>query len=334
MKLFIALVVAFIAVTFSVQGTTTTKVNGAGASFPYPIYSKWFSEYEKTNSDVQFNYQAIGSSGGIRQLLKQTIDFGASDTPMNSRDQKNAKWPVQHVPTVIGAISVSYNLPTVNQLNLDGETLANIYLTKIIKWNDPAIAKLNPKLQLPNQDIVVLRRTEASGSTFIFSDFLASSSANWKSKMKVAKSQEWPTSTIAVKGNSGMTEKIKSTTGAIGYVELAYAAKNNLKMAKIKNRSGNFIAPSIDSMTAAASNISAKHENNLTQSLVSSEDKAAYPISAFTYLLLPNKKGDDKLTHIKKFLNWALTDGQVLAPQLHYAPLPQSLSSSLVKQFK
>lgn len=323
MKPLALLVASFL---ISTNAFAVVKVNGAGASFPYPIYSKWFAEYEKTNKNVQFNYQAIGSGGGIRQLIKQTVDFGASDAPMKEKDKKKAAWPVKHVPTVIGALAVTYNLPSVKDLKIDGPTLAKIFLTEITKWNDPAIAKLNKGTALPDKDILVVRRADGSGSTFIVSDFLSTTSPAWKKKMGTAKTLRWPGTTIGAKGNDGVTGVIKKTEGSIGYIELAYALKNGLYTASVKNKDGNFIQPTIDTISAAASEVSSK---NVTNSIVFAPGKISYPISAFTYILLPASK-DEKLNEVKSFLKWALTEGQNLAPQLHYAPLPKSFAHSIL----
>lgn len=325
MKQLALLVASFL---ISTSALAVVKVNGAGASFPYPIYSKWFAEYEKTNKNVQFNYQAIGSGGGIRQLIKQTVDFGASDAPMKEKDKKKAAWPVKHVPTVIGALAVTYNLPSVKDLKLDGPTIAKIFLTEITKWNDPEIAKLNKGTALPNKDILVVRRADGSGSTYIVSDFLSTTSSTWKKKMGTAKTLRWPGTTIGAKGNDGVTGVIKKTEGAIGYIELAYALKNGLYTASIKNKQGNFIQPTIDTISAAASEVSSK---NVTNSIVFAPGKISYPISAFTYILLPASK-NEKLSEVKSFLKWALTEGQNLAPQLHYAPLPKSFANSILNE--
>lgn len=312
------------------------KVNGAGASFPFPIYSKWFAEYEKTNKDVQFNYQAIGSSGGIRQLIKQTVDFGASDAPMKTKDEKKAAWPVIHVPTVLGAVSVAYNVKEIAaDLKLDGETLANIFLGNIAKWNDKRIAALNPGVTLPNIDILVVRRADGSGTTAIFSDYLTTISKEWKTKVGKGKSLKWPTG-IGAKGNDGVTGMVKQTNGAIGYVELAYALKNKLKTLALKNQSGKFVKPSIEGISASASEIDIKNfPSGLKVSIVNAPGAKAYPISAFTYILFPVvKKESTQLKEVRKFLSWALSEGQAYAPTLHYAPLPKKLVKLLKTEMK
>lgn len=335
MNLVNALVMTLSTLIFSFNTHALTKVKGAGASFPYPIYSKWFSEYEKTNKDVQFNYQAIGSGGGIRQLIKQTVDFGASDAPVQSHDKKQAKWPLKHIPTVIGALTVAYNLPGIEELRLDGEVIAKIFLAQITNWNHPLIQKLNPQVKLPDTKILAIGRADASGSTYIFSDYLTAASKTWKSNMKIAKALPWSKKTVQAKGNDGVTSLIKKTQGAIGYIELAYALKNDLKTAHIKNKSDKFIAPTIKSISAAASSIDGGDESALTRSIVHATGDQAYPICSFTYMLLPVKqKKDAKLEQVKKFLTWALSEGQRYAPQLHYAPLPEKFRSKLIKSLK
>ncbi|MGB0452247.1 MAG: phosphate ABC transporter substrate-binding protein PstS [Bacteriovoracaceae bacterium] len=315
--------------TFSIA-EAKVKINGAGASFPFPIYSKWFSEYEKVNTEVQFNYQAIGSGGGIRQLIKQTVDFGASDAPMKVKDKKKAAWPVKHVPTVLGAVSVAYNLPSVKKaIKLDGQTLAGIFLTEITKWNDKKIMALNPGITLPNTDILVVRRADGSGTTAIFSDYLSKVSNDWKEKIGTGKTLRWPGTTIGAKGNDGVTGVLKKTKGSIGYVELAYALKNQLPVVSLKNKSGKYVAPSIEGISASAASLKSDIKE-LAISITDADGDKVYPISAFTYILLPVKsKADAKLMEVKKFLDWALGDGQKYAETLHYAPLPKNLAKRL-----
>ncbi|WP_372653903.1 phosphate ABC transporter substrate-binding protein PstS [Halobacteriovorax sp.] len=308
-----------------------TKVNGAGATFPYPMYSKWFSEYNKNNKDVQFNYQSIGSGGGIRQLIKQTVDFGASDAPMKERDMKKAAWPVKHIPTVLGAVSVAYNLEVNGNLNLDGETLSAIFLGDISKWNDGRIQKLNPAVKLPNTDILVVRRADGSGTTSIFSDYLSTVSTKWESKVGRGKSLKWPVG-IGSKGNEGVTATVKQTEGSIGYVELAYALKNNLPTVALKNKAGEFQKPSVQGVSLSAASL--KKDAKVTASIVDAAGKGVYPISAFTYILLPVKEETTQLKEVKKFLKWALTKGQNMTEELHYAPLPKSLATKMLEEIK
>lgn len=317
---------------FAVQAAAgAIKINGAGASFPYPIYSKWISEFSADNKDIQINYQSIGSGGGIRQLIKQTVDFGASDAPMKDKDLKKAAWPIMHVPTVLGAVSVAYNVKGVKgDLKLDGNTLANIFLGKITKWNDKAIAALNSGTNLPNEPILIVHRADGSGTTSVFSDYLAKVNSEWKDEVGVGKSLQWPTG-IGAKGNEGVTAMIKQTSGAIGYVSLEYALSNNIKTVALKNAAGDFVAPSVDSVSTAAAHIT-DFSGDMRVSITNAPGKGAYPISAFTFILLPVTKDMASLVHTKKFLNWALTKGQPLASTLNYAPLPKELAKAMLNK--
>jgi len=313
------------------SASAVTKLNGAGASFPYAIYSKWFSEYAKQNKEVRINYQPIGSGGGIRQLIKQTVDFGASDAPMRQKDIKKAAWPVMHIPTVLGAVALAYNQPGVDKgLKLNGEVLSNIFLGKITKWNDPAIAKLNPTMTLPNKDLLIVRRADGSGTTKVFSEYLSNVSEEWKNKVGSGKSLRWPTG-VGAKGNDGVTAIIKQTTGTIGYIDLAHAQKNNINTVSLKNKNGEFIAPTVDSISKSAAYFKTEG-TNFTASLVDQPGSGVYPLSAFTYILLPIYKKNEKLAEIHKFINWALTKGQTMASELFYAPLPKSLSKNILKE--
>ena len=323
----------FLALTMSFNVLAAQKINGAGATFPYPIYSKWFSEYQKTNKDVEFNYQSIGSGGGIKQVLAQTVDFGATDAPMTDEELKSAKMPIRHIPTVLGAVSVAYNVAgTPKNLNLDGTTLADIFLGKIVKWNDPAIAKLNPNAKLPATDILVVRRSDGSGTTSVFTEYLAAVSADWKSKVGAGKNVNWPAG-IGAKGNEGVTAMVAQTDGAIGYAELAYAINSQLSMAAIKNAKGEFTSPSVSSITAAAASVK-KFDGDLRMSIINANEKGAYPISSFTYILLPENPASAQIKATKAFLGWALKDGQKFASELHYAPLPKKMSDALLKTLK
>ena len=305
------------------------RINGAGATFPYPLYSKWFSLYNRDNTDVRFNYQAIGSGGGIRQLLKQTVDFGASDAPMKAKDLKGAPGKIHHIPTVLGAVSLSYNLPGIKtNLKLDGTTLADIFIGKIKKWNAPPIASLNPEIALPEIPILVVRRADGSGTTAIFSDYLSDVSTEWEQKVGRGKTLRWPVG-IGAKGNDGVAAQIKNNRGALGYVELAYSLKIGLQIAELKNRSGNFVLPTIQSTSSSAKNIADVGDGI---SIVNSPEKNAYPISAFTYILLIADHPKQK--HLKKFLRWALTEGQRHASDLHYAPLPPVLARNILKRIE
>jgi phosphate transport system substrate-binding protein len=327
------LLLNLIILSFSLSATV--KINGAGATFPYPIYSKWFSEYQKNKKDVEFNYQSIGSGGGIQQLLQQTVDFGASDAPMSDEDLKKAAWPVLHIPTVMGSVAIVYNLEGApNNLKLSAETLVNIFLGKISKWNDEVLKKLNPKANLPDKDILVVTRADGSGTTSIFTDYLSKVSLEWQDKVGHGKSVSWP-SGVGGKGNEGVTGLVQKTQGAIGYVELAYALTNNLNFFALENAEKSFVTPSPESTSLAASTLAEKDYNgDLRLSVVNAKGQKAYPISAFTYILLPVKKDNAENKEVKNFLLWALTKGQDFAKGLHYAPLPKKLTDVLTKKIK
>lgn len=307
-----------------------TSINGAGATFPYPLYSKWFSEYRKEKPDILFNYQSIGSGGGIQQLIKHTVDFGASDIPMNSEEKKQAGTPILHIPTVMGAVAVVYNLPNVNgTLELSGDVLAKIFLGEIKKWNAPEIVKINPKITLPNKDITIVHRADGSGTTAIFSEYLATNSSSWNGRVGKGKNLKWPAG-LGAKGNEGITAIIKQTPESIGYVELAFAITNKLHTAKIQNANREFVDPTISSISAAAKGIKTLDEA-LSKSLIQTKEKGAYPISSFTFILIPQNSNDPKVKEIKTFLLWALDKGKGFAQELYYAPLPQELTSSIKK---
>jgi phosphate transport system substrate-binding protein len=294
-------------------------INGAGATFPFPLYSKWFAEYNKKNPDLQFNYQSIGSGGGIKQITEKTVDFGASDAPMT--DAELAKAPgIVHVPMVLGAVVVVCN-GAPDGLKLSGDAVADIFLGKITKWNDPKIAANNAGAKLPDAAIAVVHRSDGSGTTAVFTDYLAKVSPEWKTKIGAAKSVKWPVG-LGGKGNEGVTGLVKSTPGAIGFVELAYANQNKLPMASIKNAEGNFVAPSIASTSAAAAGIQMPADFRL--SITDAKGKDAYPISSFTYLLVYKDQPDAKKGEaLVRFLWWAIHEGQSLAGPLDYAPLPK-----------
>jgi phosphate transport system substrate-binding protein len=323
----------FLAITLSSHVFAAQKVNGAGATFPYPIYSKWFSEYQKINKNVEFNYQSIGSGGGVKQVLAQTVDFGASDAPMSDDELKQAKTPIRHIPTVLGAVALSYNVAGVsNGLKLDGNTVAKIYLGTITKWNDAAIATLNPKAKLPATDILVVRRSDGSGTTAVYTEYLNAISADWKSKVGAGKNVNWPTG-IGAKGNEGVTAMVSQTDGAIGYIELSYAMTNKLNMANIKNSKGEFVAPSVDSITKAGSSVK-DLKGDMRVSIINADVKGAYPISSFTWILLPENAASTPIKEVRAFLTWALGAGQKFAPELYYAPLPKKMSDVLLKSLK
>lgn len=298
-------------------------INGAGATFPAPVYQKWFDEYAKVDPSVRINYQAIGSGAGVQQIIAETVDFGASDDPVNDATLATAPRALWHFPTVAGAVVISYNLPGNPTIKLDGPTLAQIYLGTITKWNDPAIAGQNPGTTLPDQDILVVYRTDGSGTTAIFTGYLSLVSPDWKAKVGKGKSVKWPTG-LGGKGNPGVTGQVKQSPGAIGYIELAYAKENNLPVADLKNAAGNYVTPSIDSVTAALS--TAKVPDDFRFSMLNAPGDQAYPISSATWLLVYQQQKDpDKGAKLVQFLKWAYTGGEKLAPSLDYAPLPDSL---------
>jgi phosphate transport system substrate-binding protein len=310
-------------------------LTGAGATFPDPIYKKWFNDYA-AKTGVKINYQAIGSGGGIKQLQEQTVDFGASDAPMTDAELAAAKGgPVLHIPTVLGAVVITYNLAELSKpLNLTGDVIANIYLGKITKWNAPEIKALNAGVALPNKDILVVHRTDGSGTTYIFSDYLAAASEAWKNGPGRGKELQWPVGLGGAK-NDGVTAQVKQTPGAIGYVELAYARQNKLPVASVKNAAGTFVEPSIESITAAGAGIAAKlpATSDLRVSIVNAPGKDAYPIAAMTFVLIYQNQADPaKGKKIVDFLKWALHDGQAAASSLDYAPLPKNIVAMLDKR--
>jgi phosphate transport system substrate-binding protein len=309
-------------------------LNGAGATFPYPIYSKWFSDYAR-ETGVRINYQSIGSGGGIRQLTEGTVDFGASDAPMTDAELAKVKTPVLHFPTVLGAVVVTYNVPGVSgALELSGPVLADIFLGKITKWSDSRIAALNQGVKLPSSDILVVHRSDGSGTTYIFSDYLSAVSPAWKSGPGKGKELAWPTG-LGAKGNEGVAGQVKQMPGAIGYVELAYAKQNGLAFASIQNASGRFVAPTIESVTAAAAGAASSlpADTDYRISIVNAPGEDAYPISSFTYLLIyANQRDAKKGKALVDFLNWYLAKGEQSAASLDYAPLPPSIVSQLQKR--
>lgn len=304
-----------------------TNINGAGATFPYPLYSKWFAEYSKTHPDTRFNYQSIGSGGGIQQLLAGTVDFGASDVPMKAEESKKSAHEILHLPTILGAVAIVYHLEgNPAGVKLTGELLAKIYLGQITKWNDPLITKLNPGINFPNKAILVSYRSDGSGTTAVFTEYLSTLSEPWKKNVGSGKAVRWPMG-IGGKGNEGVTGIVKQMKGSLGYVELAYALQNKLQVAAIQNKQGEFQTPSLQSISLAAAALQAQ---DLKKSVVNSPTKGAYPLASTTYLLIPKKKlTADKLKSMKAFLNWAMDDGQKMAALLHYAPLPEELRKAI-----
>lgn len=301
------------------------SLNGAGATFPFPLYSKWIAEYNRQFPNIKINYQSIGSGGGIRQIIAGTVDFGATDAPMKADESKQAPGKLYHVPTTIGAVVLCYNLPEVTSgsLKLSAEALADIYLGKIKKWNDPKIAADNEGAKLPAKDISVVYRTDGSGTTNVYTDYLSAVSGEWKEKVGAGKSVKWPVG-LGAKGNEGVTGQIKTTPYTIGYTERAYATQNKLPMAELKNKSGKFVAPTTAAMSAAAEGVEMPAE--LHVSLVNSAAEAAYPIVGYTYLLVyADAKDPTKGEAIAKYLWWSLHDGQKFAESLDYAPLPEKV---------
>jgi phosphate transport system substrate-binding protein len=305
-------------------------INGAGATFPYPIYSKWFDDYTKVDPSVRFNYQSIGSGGGQQQILAQTVDFGASDGPMSDENLAKAPGKIFHIPTVAGAVAITYNLPDSPKLKLDGAAIADLFMGKITRWDDARLAKLNPGAKLPKLDVVVVHRSDGSGTSYIFTDYLSSVSKDWAQKIGKNTSVRWPTG-LGAKGNEGVAGQVKQMEGAIAYVELAYAHQNKLPFAEVQNSGGQFITPSIASVTAALA--SAKIPDDFRFSIVNPPGSTAYPIAGATWLLVYQKQKDPaKGQKLVQFLNWAMHEGQKTAPTLDYAPLPASLVERVVKR--
>jgi phosphate transport system substrate-binding protein len=307
-------------------------VNGAGATFPYPIYAKWFDEFHTKNSQAHINYQSIGSGGGIRQLLAGTVDFGASDSPMTNEQISQAPAKVLHFPTVLGAVVATYNLAGVKQeLNFTQEALAGIFLGTVTKWNDPILAKVNPGVPFPAADIVVVHRSDGSGTTFVWTDFLAKASPAWKSRVGAGTSVNWPVG-LGAKGNEGVSGLVKQTPDSIGYVELVYALQNKMAYGRVRNSAGSFVRPELRSVTAAAAAAAAAMPDDFRVSITNPSGKDAYPISSFTWLLVPAKIQDSaKRKILTDFLRWMLQDGQKLAEPLGYAPLPKAVVGKEVK---
>jgi phosphate transport system substrate-binding protein len=301
-------------------------INGAGATFPYPIYSKWFDQYQKVHPNVRINYQSIGSGGGIKQLTAGTVFFGASDGPMSDDQLKAAPGPILHLPTVLGAVTPIYNITGVSRpLQFTGATLADIYLGRITKWNDARIAKDNAGVALPATDIVVVHRSDGSGTTYIWCDFLSKVSADYKTKVGVATSVSWPTG-VGGKGNEGVAGLVRQTPGAIGYVELIYALQNNISFGAVRNKAGEFVTASLDSVTAAAAKASASMPADFRVSITNADGPGVYPIASFTWILLAETAQDKERSRVMvDFMKWALTDGQHFAGELHYAPLPKAV---------
>jgi len=332
MKIIIVLMLSFLLMSCGEKKDVTVnkqggQISGAGATFPYPIYSKWFNEYGKINKDAKINYQSIGSGGGIKQITEGTIDFGATDSPMSDDEITKANTKnsnsIIHIPTVIGSVVLTYNIPGIDKnINLSPDAIAGIYMGTIKKWNDPEIQKENPDTKLPEKEIIVAHRTDGSGTTFVFTDYLGKVSPDWKSKVGVAKDVKFPVGQGG-KGNEGVTGLVKQLEYSIGYVELIYALQNKLQYANVKNSEGEFIAPNLESLTKAAEQSVGEIPADLRQSITNAKGKGSYPISSYTYILIyENQKDASKGKTMKEFLTWALSDGEKMAKDLGYAPLP------------
>jgi phosphate transport system substrate-binding protein len=330
MKRMIGLFVTVLALAAILWAKDALLINGAGATFPYPIYSKWFDEYHKKDANIQFNYQSLGSGAGIKQVTDGTVDFGATDGPMNDEQMKAFQdkrgSAILHFPSVLGADVPTYNLPGVSgALNFTSEALAGIFLGKITKWNDPAIAGVNKGVNLPASDIVVVHRSDGSGTTYIWTDYLSKISEEWKSKVGKGTSPNWPVG-LGGKGNEGVTGLIKQTPNSLGYVELIYAAQNNIPYGAVKNSAGAFVKADLKSVSEAAAAAAKDMPDDFRVSITNAPGKGAYPIASFTWLLIPQKISDTgKRDAIKAFLKWMLADGQGYAEQLSYARLPKEV---------
>jgi phosphate transport system substrate-binding protein len=306
------------------------SLNGAGATFPNPIYQKWFTQYSSSHSGVQLNYQSLGSGAGIRQVIAGTVDFGASDGPMTDEQLSQCRGKVLHIPTVLGAVVPAYNIPGVKQeLKFTPEILSGIFLGKISNWSDPAIAKVNPGVKFPAQAIVVVHRSDGSGTTYIFTDYLSKVSPEWNSAVGKGTSVKWPVG-LGGKGNEGVAGTVRQIEGSIGYVELIYAVQNNISYGVVRNKSGNFVKASLESTTAAAAAGAAKMPADYRVSITNPDGKNAYPIASFTWLLIPQQSKDaNKGKVLHDFLQWMLRDGESEASTLTYAPLPKEVVQKL-----
>jgi phosphate transport system substrate-binding protein len=336
MKRIAGMLVAALALAVAVWSQGALSINGAGATFPYPMYSKWFDEYHKKDGNLQINYQSIGSGGGIKQVTEGTVDFGATDGPMNDDQLKAFQdkhgFGILHFPTVLGAAVPAYNVPGVTgELSFTQEAIAGIFFGKITKWNDPAIAGANKGVSLPANDIVVVHRSDGSGTTYIWTDYLAKVSEDWKNKVGKGTSVNWPVG-LGGKGNEGVAGLIKQTPNSFGYVELIYAVQNSMPYGRVKNSSGAFIKADLASVTEAAAGAAKTIPDDFRVSITDAPGKKAYPISSFTWLLIPQKFSDaSKRDAIKGFVKWMLTDGQSYTEALSYAKLPKEVVAKEMK---
>lgn len=318
----------------SLTASAQTTLNGAGATFPYPMYSKWFSEYHKLHPDVEINYQSIGSGGGIRQVLAGTVDFGASDGPMTDEQLSQTKTKILHVPTVLGAVVPAYNIPGVTgEIKFTPQALAGIFLGKITAWNDAAIASANPGVKLPNDSIIVVHRSDGSGTTYIWTDYLSKASPDWQTQVGKGTSVKWPVG-LGGKGNEGVAGMVRQMAGSIGYIELIYAVQNNIPYGVVKNAAGNFVKASLQSVTAAAGSVKSMPPD-FRVSITNAPGADAYPISSFTWLLIPQQSKDPaKGKILANFLNWMVDDGQKMTAELTYAPLPGNVAEKVKVEIK
>jgi phosphate transport system substrate-binding protein len=336
MKRIAALLLAVLVLSVTAGAQDALLINGAGATFPYPMYSKWFDQYHKKDSNLQINYQSIGSGGGIKQVTEGTVDFGATDGPMNDDQLKAFQdkhgFGILHFPTVLGADVPTYNIPGVNaELNFTQEAIAGIFLGKITKWNDPAITGSNKGVNLSANDIVVVHRSDGSGTTYIWTDYLSKINDEWKNKVGKGTSVNWPVG-LGGKGNEGVAGLVKQTPNSVGYVELIYAIQNNMQYGRVKNSSGAFIKADLAGVTAAAAGAAKNMPDDFRVSITDAPGKTAYPVSSFTWLLIPARITDAaKRDAIKGFLNWMLADGQNYAENLSYAKLPKEVVAKELK---
>ena len=336
MKRTIFVVTAAASLGLAAAPAAAQQLTGAGATFPNPIYTKWFDVFNK-KTGIQINYQSIGSGGGIRQYIEGTVDFGATDGPMTMEQMTAVQGKVLHVPTVLGAVVLTYNLPSLGsaQLKLDGPLVADIFMGRVAKWNDRRIAALNPGISLPNLDLLVTHRSDGSGTSFIFTDYLSKVSSEWKERVGNAASVNWPAG-MGAKGNEGVTQQVKQTEGAIGYVELIYAISNKLPYGQVKNAAGKLVVPTLESVTAAAASAKFDAKTDFRVSITNAPGAESYPISSFTWLLVrPDTKDPAKAKALKTFLEWMITDeAQKMAGDLQYAPLPQPLVALVADRLK